>query len=227
MSKDSYLSFCPVAKACEVLEPRWTLLVLCEMFNGASRFNEIHRGLAGMSPTLLSRRLKEMEQNGLVTRTVRGVRGEITYGITAMADELRPVVLALGKWAHRNVDRDVSLEHLDARLLMWNVRRKTRMELMPPARQWVIQFTYPDLPPEDARYWMVARPETPTDLCMTDPAQEVDLYVRADLRAMTSVFLGYSTIPAEIARGAIELIGDVRLARAMSDWFVPTMYAAA
>ena len=227
MSNDCYLSFCPVAKACEVLEPRWTLLVLCELFVGATRFNEIHRGVPGMSPSLLSKRLKEMEANGLLTRNVKGARGEITYALTAMAEELRPVVLALGKWAHRNVDRELTLDHLDARLLMWNVRRKADVALMPPARQWVIQFRFPDQKPEERDFWLVAKRGTPTDLCTLDPGQDVDLYVHADLRAMTSVFLGYSKLLGEVDRGKIQLTGDRRLASAMPDWFVPTMYAAA
>ena len=225
MSNDTYLSFCPVAKACEVLEPRWTLLVLCELFVGSSRFNEIHRGVPGMSPTLLSRRLKEMEKNGLLTRTVKAPRGEITYATTPIADELRPVVLALGKWAHRNVDRDLTLDHLDARLLMWNVRRKADVTLMPPARQWVIQFSFPEQNPGEGDYWLVTRRGSPTDLCFLDPGQEVDLYVYANLRAMTSVFLGYTSLAAEVSRDTIQMTGVRQLAATMTDWFVPTVYA--
>lgn len=235
MSHDSYLSFCPIAKACEVLEPRWTLLVLCELFSGAARFNEIHRGVPGMSPTLLSRRLKEMEKNGLLTRTVKGVtgeglRGEITYATTPMAAELRPVVLALGKWAHRNVDRDLTLDNLDARLLMWNVRRKADVALMPPAPQWVIQFSFAETgsdQPQQADYWLVARRGNPTDLCFLDPGQDVDLFIHADLRAMTSVFLGYTSLAGEVSRGAVQLTGVRQLAASMTQWFVPTVYAAA
>ena len=245
MSNDCYLSFCPVAKACEVLEPRWTLLVLCELFSGASRFNEIHRGVAGMSPTLLSRRLKEMEKNGLLTRSVKGLRGEITYATTQMAEELRPIVLALGKWAHRNVDRDLTLDNLDARLLMWNVRRKADVALMPPARQWVIQFSFsdqkpgpdqkpgseptasPDQKPREDDFWLVVRRGSPTDLCFLDPGQDVDLFIHAQLRAMTSVFLGYTTLTGEVSRGNIQLTGVRQLAASMTDWFVPTVYAAA
>ena len=226
MSNDCYLSFCPVAKACELLEPRWTLLVLCELFSGATRFNEIHRGVPGMSPSLLSRRLKEMQKNGLVTRTVKAAGGEISYGLTAMAEELRPVVFALGKWAHRNVDRDVTLDHLDSRLLMWNVRRKADVARMPPARQWVVQFQFPAQKPDERDFWLVAKHGTPTDLCTLDPGQNVDLFVQADLRAMTSVFLGYTKLAGELDRGTIQLTGERGLASSMVDWFVPTVYAA-
>lgn len=225
MANDCYLSFCPVAKACEVLEPRWTMLVLCEILQGATRFNEIHRGVPAMSPSLLSKRLKEMERNGLLTRSVRGA--EISYLVTPMGEELRPVVFALGKWAHRNVDREVTMEHLDARLLMWNVRRKADVALMPPARQWVIHFKFPELPAEDRDFWLVAKRGSPTDLCTVDPGQDVDLFVHTSLRTMTSVFLGYTKLSGEVDRGHVQLTGERRLAATMRDWFVPTVYAQA
>ncbi|PZQ99553.1 MAG: transcriptional regulator [Cereibacter sphaeroides] len=227
MSHDPYASFCPIAKVSEILEPRWTLLVLGELFAGAHRFNEIHRGLAGMSPTLLSRRLKEMEANGLIQREPDIARGVMSYRPTPRAEELRPVLVALGKWAHRHIDCDVTMEHLDARVLMWNVRRKADVGAMPPARQWVIQFTYPEQPEDARRFWLVVKRAAPVDLCIVDPEQDVDLYIQSNLRTMTSVFLGYTTVAQEVRRGGIELIGDAKLGQAMGSWFVPTMYAAA
>lgn len=227
MAKDCYLSFCPIAKVGDVLEPRWTLLVLCELFNGATRFNEIHRGLPDMSPTLLSRRLKEMERNGLLIRRVRGLRAESGYHLTPAAEELRPIVHELGKWAFRHIDRDVTLEHLDGRILMWNVRRKVDVTRMPPARQWVVRFTFDAETSAESDYWLVVRPGEPTDLCSSDPGQEVDLYVQAGLRPMTAVFLGYARLTAELARGTIQLTGAPPLARTMKDWFVPSSYSAA
>ena len=74
MQDSSYPRFCPVAMAASLLEPRWTMLVLCEMWSGSTRFNEIQRGVPGMSPGLLSKRLKEMETNGLVTRRCKRAR---------------------------------------------------------------------------------------------------------------------------------------------------------
>lgn len=225
MANDCYLSFCPIAKVGEVIEPRWTLLILCELFNGATRFNEIHRGIPDISPTLLSRRLKEMEHNGLVIRRVRGPRNEISYHITQAAEELKPIVHALGKWAFRNVDREVTMEHLDVKLLMWNVRRKVDVARMPPARQWVVRFTFdPDMPGE-CDYWLVVRPGQPTDLCTSDPGQDVDLFVHAGLKPMTSVFLGYTTLLGEVNRGTIQLTGARDLAATMKDWFVPSVFS--
>lgn len=226
MTTDCYASFCPVAKACEIIEPRWTLLILSELASGATRFNEIRRGVPGISPTLLSKRLKEMEQHGLVRRAQVGA-GESRYTTTPMADELLPVVRALGKWAHRNIDKDVSLENLDARLLMWNMRRKIDADALPRGKTTVIQFTYPELSAKERHYWLVARTGQPVDLCLLDPGHDVDLFIRADLKAMTSAWMGWSSLRAEIDANKIALVGDRKLIATLEKWMVCSGYGAA
>ena len=226
MSNDSYGQFCPIAKACEVLEPRWTLLILCEMWSGSTRFNEIRRGVPGMSPTLLSKRLKEMEARGLLHRSENRAGGDITYTTTEIATDLQPIVHALGAWAHRNIDAEVTLEHLDARLLMWNMRRKIKTDAWSAKRRTVVQFTYPELPRDEQSYWVIAKPGTSVDLCLMDPGHDVDLYVSADLKAMTSAWMGHSSFQSEISRNKISMIGDRTLASTLVDWVGRSSYAA-
>jgi DNA-binding HxlR family transcriptional regulator len=225
MVNDGYNQFCPVAKACELIEPRWTLLLLCEMWSGSRRFNEIRRGVPGMSPTLMSKRLREMESNGLITRSENKNTGDIHYKTTKLADELEPVVHALGAWAHRNIDADVTLEKLDARLLMWNMRRKIDSTALPQSKRSVIEFTYPELSKEEQHYWLIAKPGTPVDLCSIDPGHDVDLFVSADLKAMTSAWMGLSSLKAEISQGKISLVGDPAIAGAIEDWMIRSSYA--
>lgn len=225
MTQDSYNQFCPIAKACEVLEPRWTLLILSEMWGGSTRFNEIRRGVPGMSPTLQSKRLKEMEQNGLVTRSENRATGDIVYRTTPLADELKPVIFALGQWAHRNIDADVSLERLDARLLMWNMRRKIDGSVMPGRGLRVVQVTYPELAKDLQSYWLIVKPGMPVDLCTTDPGHDVSLFITADLRAMTSAWMGWSSMAGEIARDKIRLVGDREIAASIGRWMVRSSYA--
>ena len=64
----SYRQFCPVAMAAEVLESRWTLLIVRELCLGSKHFNDIRKGVPKMSPTLLSKRLKELEWHGILKR---------------------------------------------------------------------------------------------------------------------------------------------------------------
>src|SRR6267378_2295888 len=65
----AYHQFCPVAKAMELLDERWTMLVVRELVSGSTRFNELRRGVPRMSPTLLSKRLKDLEAAGIVARS--------------------------------------------------------------------------------------------------------------------------------------------------------------
>ena len=60
----SYHQFCPVAKAMELLDERWTLLIVRELVTGSERFNELRRGVPRMSPTLLSKRLNQLVRAG-------------------------------------------------------------------------------------------------------------------------------------------------------------------
>ncbi|MFZ5965444.1 winged helix-turn-helix transcriptional regulator [Thalassococcus sp. BH17M4-6] len=224
MSDKSYPKFCPVVMAASLLEPRWTMLLLCEMWSGSTRFNEIQRGVPGMSPGLLSKRLKEMETNGLVSKLggASGTRAE--YVTTPVADELEPIIRNLAEWAHRNVDCSVSLQDLDARLLMWKIRGKIDL-LQMPKRKSVIQFILHDGPNETSNYWLVAKPGEETDLCFTDPKFDVDLYVVSELRALTSAFMGHSSFEGEIERGQISLSGNDGLARTLTKWLVRSSFA--
>lgn len=223
MSESNYPKFCPVAMAASLLEPRWTMLLLCEMWSGSTRFNEIQRGVPGMSPGLLSKRLKEMEANGLVTRQADS-QGRAEYLTTALADELEPLIRGLGEWAHRNIDCEVSLQNLDARLLMWKIRGKIdRLQL--PKPKCVIQFVLNDAPNETANYWLVAKPGEETDLCYTDPKFDVDLFVVCELRALTSAWMGHTTFEKEIDAGRITLTGHDLMERTLTKWLMRSSFA--
>ena len=224
MSENNYPKFCPTAMAASLLEPRWTMLLLCEMWSGSTRFNEIQRGVPGMSPGLLSKRLKEMEVNGLVCKVSGTSAGHTEYVTTPVANELEPIVRSLAEWAHRNIDCNVSLKTLDARLLMWKIRGKIDL-LQMPKRKSVIQFILHDAPNETSNYWLVAKPGEETDLCFTDPKFDVDLFIVCDLRSLTSAFMGHSTFEGEIDRGKITLSGNEALARTLTKWLVRSSFA--
>src|ERR1700741_1749552 len=92
MAETSDPPFCPVAMAAEIICSRWTLVVLRELVVGSTRFNELRRGVPRMSPALLSKRLKELEVSGIVTRKSGAERGVFEYQLTAAGRELRPIV---------------------------------------------------------------------------------------------------------------------------------------
>ena len=149
MSNISYHQFCPVAMATEVLCCRWTLLVVRELMLGSHRFNDLRRGVPRMSSALLAKRLKELEAAGIVARG-RPARGgdALEYRLTDAGLELRPIVEAMGIWGQRWVTTEATLRHLDANLLMWDVRRNIRAE-PPRETRTTVQFIFRDQAPED------------------------------------------------------------------------------
>jgi DNA-binding HxlR family transcriptional regulator len=210
-----YGQFCPVAMAAEVLCTRWTVLILRELFAGSTRFNELRKGVPLMSPTLLSKRLKELENSGVVERARTNEPGVYSYRLTEAGRDLQPIVFGMGFWGQRWVDKQSSLRNLDPSLLMWDMRRNLDLTPMPD-RRCVIQFLYPEL--QKKQRWWLAIDRGTVDLCLTDPGFDVDLYVVTDLRTMTAIWMGLTTVRAEVERGHLELTGDAALKRSMHTW---------
>jgi DNA-binding HxlR family transcriptional regulator len=218
MTQESYGQFCPVAMAAEVLCNRWTVVVLRELVSGSTRFNELRRGVPRMSPALLSKRLKELEEAGIVRRVASpSEAGVLEYHLTRSGRDLKPVVEAIGLWGQRWVETAPSLANLDADLLMWDMRRAFNTSPMPPRRS-VIEFLYPEEPAKRRNYWIIVTPGAEVDLCTIDPGFDVDLYVTADLRSMTAVWIGVTTVRAALAEGKMMVTGDKRLAANMQTW---------
>lgn len=218
MAHGSYGQFCPVAMAAEILCTRWTIVLLRELAAGSTRFNDLRRGLPRMSPALLSQRLKELEAVGIVDRlpSARDA-GIFDYRLTEAGRELGPVVESFGIWGQRWVDSELSLQRLDAQLLMWDMRR--HLELKPlPDRRSVIQFRYPELPAEQRSWWLLIAPGSDVDLCSLDPGFDVDLYVSSDLRTMTSIWMGIDTVSGALNDDRLLLTGDNRIASNMQSW---------
>ena len=216
MAVASYQQFCPVAMAAEILCTRWTIILLREMFAGSTRFNELRRGVPRMSPALLSRRLKELEDSGIVARAP-SESGVSEYHLTEAGRELQPLVEAFGIWGQRRIESDLSLQHLDADLLMWDMRRSLNITPM-PGRRSTIEFVFPRQPAAQRRYWLVVDPKEGVDLCKIDPGFEVDLYVSVDLRSMTAIWMGLDTVRAAVASQRMVLTGSKQLSSSMQTW---------
>jgi DNA-binding HxlR family transcriptional regulator len=204
--------------AAEVLCTRWTVVLLRELVAGSTRFNELRRGVPRMSPGLLSRRLKDLEAAGIVARSASAAEpGVFEYQLTASGRELGPIVQAFGIWGQRRIEAELSLQHLDAQLLMWDMRRNLDTTPM-PSRRSVVQFTYPELPATQRAWWLIVDPKEGVDLCSIDPGFDVDLYVSVDLRSMTAIWMGLDTVRAATASRRMMLTGDRKLASAMQTW---------
>lgn len=217
-----YGQFCPVSMAAEILCSRWTVVLLREMLCGSTRFNDLRRGLPRMSPTLLSKRLKELELVGVI-RSVPTAAGLSEYVLTEAGEDLRPIIIGIGSWGQRWVESRLSLRNLDPTLLMWDMRRNLSTDPLPP-RRCTIQFVYPELQPTHRNYWLVVE-SGDVDLCQTDPGFEVDLLVTSSLRTMTSIWMGLTRLEAEVRAGRVQLDGDPAVGRSMQAWLKLSTFA--
>jgi DNA-binding HxlR family transcriptional regulator len=218
MTQGSYKQFCPVAMAAEILCSRWTIVLLREMLAGSTRFNELRRGLTRMSPALLSQRLKDLENAGIVSRVkADGDPGLFEYHLTRAGRELQPLIDGFGVWGQRWVDSEMSLQNLDAQLLMWDMRRGLDPTPM-PRRRSTIHFRFKNAAPAHRAWWLIVAPGTEVDLCSIDPGYEVDLYVSSDLRTMTAIWMGLDTVRKAVSESRMEIVGDQMLAKSMQTW---------
>lgn len=212
----SYGQFCPVSMAAEIFCARWTALILRELLCGTTRFNDLRRGVPRMSPSLLSKRLKELEIAGVI-HTTHHKNGVTDYVLTPAGEDLRSLVMGLGVWGQHWVETKLSLRNLDPSLLMWDMRRSLNPKPL-PKRQCCIQFSYGDVAENQQNWWLLVSAIGEVDLCNTDPGHEIDLLVSGSLRAMTSVWMGISTIKAEAASGGLDISGEPTIAAAMQEW---------
>jgi DNA-binding HxlR family transcriptional regulator len=216
-----YRQFCPVAKAMELLDERWTLLLVRELVIGSERFNDLRRGLPRMSPALLSKRLHLLVRAGVVERVVDG--SDVRYRLTEAGQELRPVVEALGAWGTRWIG-DLGEADLDPHLLMWDVHRNVAEDAVPPGRT-VVRFELTDVPAATGRWWLVLTPGD-TDVCDDDPGHEVDVTVTSTLRDLTRWWRGDLAWGTALREGSVRLTGPTALTRRLPGWFRLSPFAA-
>jgi DNA-binding HxlR family transcriptional regulator len=216
-----YGQFCPVARGAELFAERWTPLIVRELLRGPAHFNELRRGLPRISRSLLVDRLTTLERAGILERrpTANGHGHE--YRLTKAGQELDAVVDALGSWAYKWISRDLRPDNLDPALLMWVIERRIRVENLPQQRV-VVHFRFRRLLAH--AYWLVLeRPQV--DLCFTDPGFGVDLFVDAEVKALTQVYLGHLTVAAAVRNGDVMLKGAPAYRRAFASWIGVSPYA--
>lgn len=223
MSQKSYGMICALSKACEVIEARWTLPILDQMWSGYSRFNDIRRAVGNISPAVLSKRLADMERAGLIERIEDRAKGTVDYLRTAKAIELEPVMNALAIWAQRNIDAEVALADADLSTLMWATGRKMEPAHF-PQRRVVLRFHFTDETGPYPTYWFVVEPGRSTEMCVVVPDFDIDLYVEATRLSFKAVTMGRSTIAREVDAGRLFVTGDAVLVRTMEQWLPRTIY---
>jgi DNA-binding HxlR family transcriptional regulator len=218
----SYAQYCPVAKGSEILGDRWTLLIVREMLGGASGFNELQRGLPGISRSVLTDRMRALERAGVIERRTGPKGRTLEYRLTPTGRDLQPVVQAIGEWGATWSLTDPRPEELDPYLLIvWMARHVDRGRL-PPDRT-VIQFDFRE---PKQRYWMVLEPSE-VSVCLQHPGFDVDLKVGVDTTSLYRVYLGKVELAGAIRAGELTLSGPRSLQRGFAQWFTWSAFAPA
>ncbi|MDH5326242.1 MAG: winged helix-turn-helix transcriptional regulator [Gammaproteobacteria bacterium] len=217
-----YGQFCPVAKATEILGEKWTILIVRELLLGATRFNELQRGLTQISPTLLSKRLDTLEHYGLVLKKkIPGQKGH-EYFATESCRELTPIVFKLGEWGMRWARSKLSEKDYDVELLMLYLQRSIIPEKL-IGKETVVRFQFTDIK-EYPSWWLVAQ-GSELDVCTNDPGKEVDVYFTSTVRTLADIWMGDRSYKQAQREGDMTIVGNPMLIRDITAWMANSIYA--
>ena len=218
----NYGQYCPVAKATEILGDRWTLLILREMLGGVSGFNQLQRGLPGISRSVLTDRMRALERAEVIERRTGPKGRTLEYRLTSAGRDLQPVVQAIGAWGATWSFTDPRPDELDPSLLIVWLARHVDYAQLPPDRT-VVQFDFRD---PRQRFWMVLEPGE-VSVCLHHPGFDVDLEVNADTAALYRVYLGREELGGAIRAARVTMSGPRALQRGLARWFTWSAFAPA
>jgi len=211
-----YHQYCPVARACEILADRWTPLIVRELLFGSRHFNDLLRGLPRISRSLLTARLRHLEDNGVIERHT-GARPNLTqYILTEAGSDLADVIKHLGTWAIKWVFTDPNRDELDPALFLWKMHQRVDQRAV-PHRRTVVEFDLTGR--KGRRVWLVLVPGDVSS-SLKPPGFASDLIVRADVSVLYRVWAGFLDYDVAVRREEIVLDGSPALVQAFPRWFM-------
>ncbi|MFE9785631.1 winged helix-turn-helix transcriptional regulator [Nocardia salmonicida] len=199
-----YGQYCPISRALDVLGERWSLLILRDLFVGTTRFNDLARGLPGLSRSLLAKRLRQFERAGLIEKI------GTEHLLTEAGSQLEPILFGLGEWGARWTFGEPQEEELDAALLVWWMHTRLDTSRLPGRRQ-VLHVRFTD---DIRRFWIVVESGV-ASVCETDPGYPVDVTINADVAGLYEVWLGRMPLTHAQQTGRIRFIGAPAITRRM------------
>jgi DNA-binding HxlR family transcriptional regulator len=211
--------FCPYNKAVEHLGDRWSLIIVKELaMHGSRGFNAIADGLPGVSRSVLARRLRKLQELGLIIRDP-SVRGSLApYRLAPAGEQLVPTLLSLDSWAKRWVPEDPVLALRDPSVITFWLSHNVEADHL-PERKVVIAFEIGG--PQAQRQWLVLELGAPPSICAEDPGLPEDryVYVEADAGALYPISRGLRDWGTAVADRSVRLYGDPKLVKALPGWF--------
>lgn len=212
----TYGQFCPIAKAAELFCERWTALIVRDLGLGATRFSELQKGIPLASPTLLSRRLRELEAEGVIERRRSESGRRWTYHLTPAGEEFVPIVMALGTWGQRWSRRELAEHEADVGLLVWALENSVHPDAFGSGRT-LVELQLTDQPAAKREWWFLNE-DGHCELCLHPPGFEVDLYLVTTLRDMIYLWRGDLSLARALERERLVAHGAARARRALRHW---------
>jgi DNA-binding HxlR family transcriptional regulator len=210
-----YGQYCPVARAAEIFADRWTVLIVRELLADVNHFNELERGLPHMSRTLLTERLRRLEQTGVLERR-GGSRGKRTeYRLTPAGRELQPIIDLFGEWGARWAFGTPRPNELYPIILLWWMRRRVAFDRI-SRRRVLIQFDFRGTPQRS--YWLLID-RNDVSVCLKHPGFEVDVILSAAISTFYQVWLGRLSLAEAVRKGQVHLDGVPAEIRGFPGWF--------
>lgn len=216
----TYGQYCPIARGAEIFAERWTPLIIRNLQLGCGSFGEILEGAPGLSRTLLSQRLGQLESVGLVESAPKPDGHGRHYKLTSAGHELFTVCQSLGEWGARWLE--IAPENLDPFVALWSMCHALRRDRLPD-RRVVIRFDFTGRPRRE-RYWLLIE-RGDAEICKTCPGPDEDLYVTAEAEAFVKWHAGQLTWAQAIRDHRIQLDGPSSLTRAFPTWNARSMFA--
>jgi DNA-binding HxlR family transcriptional regulator len=232
----TYGQYCPIARGAEIFAERWTPLIVRNLYLGCGSFCEILEGAPGLSRTLLSQRLKELERLGVVKSALKPDGRGHHYELTSAGHDLFKVCQSLGEWGARWLE--IAPEDLDPFVALWSMCNALHRDLLPD-RRVVIRFDFPASQSSSRlsspvrseasggrgeRYWLLIELGD-TEICKTNPGLDEDLYITADAEAFVKWHAGQLTWAEATREGRIQLDGLPSLVKAFPTWNARSMFA--
>ena len=219
-----YGRFCPVALATDVLADPWTPMIVRELILGNRRFNDIARGLPGISRSLLVQRLKHLERFGVLERVPPLVGRGNEYVLTPAGKDLERVIMLLGEWTVQWLYQELRPEDVDVVTLTWWMHRMVDEVHLPATSRVVVQFDHTS--PQRQSIWMLLD-RGDASVCIQHPGMEPDIVLRGSTPAFAHVFNGLVSWPQALRDETISYAGPPNLMRSLTRWFRPSPFANA
>ncbi len=211
----SYQQYCPVARGAEVFAERWTPIIMRNILYGCETFNQIADGAPGLSRTLLTKRLRELERVGVITITPKEEGHGSRYLPTDAGLALEPVLNALGAWGEMWMEvRPVDAE---PGIVLWSwCQVYLNRDLLPKDRV-VVRFDFEYRGRPDTAWLLVH--EGDAELCASDPGYGDDLVVEVkDAMVFARWHLGHIDWASALRSGGVTIRGSTDLRKALPTW---------